>query len=384
MQETSMRMRYRLALAVVCAASASLAHADWVVAQVAPLTGATAVQSKAYAQGMRLYFNEVNKSGGVHGDRLRLVSADDRGSPEETVKQTQRLLQEAKPVALALAGYFGNRNLQALLDSKLLEQASISLVGFHSTDMRVLKAPQLFSTRAGLPEEVEKIAKHLATLGLTRLALVYDERSEDEVKALTQLVGSLVTASGGQLLAHVPWKAGKQAQEAAIDSLQRAEPRAQAVLVVASSPASAAFLEAYRLEGGAAQVYATSSADIEQLATRLPVELMRGVSIAQVVPNPYRSTNRLNKEFRDLLAKQPKDEALSVSYPMMEGYVNAKVLVEAMRRTQPLSSERLADSLRSIQSLDLGGYWVTFARGSQSGSRFVDLSIVNAQGRVTQ
>lgn len=176
MQETSMRMRYRLALAVVCAASASLAHADWVVAQVAPLTGATAVQSKAYAQGMRLYFNEVNKSGGVHGDRLRLVSADDRGSPEETVKQTQRLLQEAKPVALA--GYFGNRNLQALLDSKLLEQASISLVGFHSTDMRVLKAPQLFSTRAGLPEEVEKIAKHLATLGLTRLALVYDERSE--------------------------------------------------------------------------------------------------------------------------------------------------------------------------------------------------------------
>lgn len=382
MQETSMRMRYRLALAVVCAASASLAHADWVVAQVAPLTGATAVQSKAYAQGMRLYFNEVNKSGGVHGDRLRLVSADDRGSPEETVKQTQRLLQEAKPVALA--GYFGNRNLQALLDSKLLEQASISLVGFHSTDMRVLKAPQLFSTRAGLPEEVEKIAKHLATLGLTRLALVYDERSEDEAKALTQLVGSLVTASGGQLLAQVPWKAGKQAQEAAIDSLQRAEPRAQAVLVVASSPASAAFLEAYRLEGGAAQVYATSSADIEQLATRLPVELMRGVSIAQVVPNPYRSTNRLNKEFRDLLTKQPKDEALSVSYPMMEGYVNAKVLVEAMRRTQPLSSERLADSLRSIQSLDLGGYWVTFARGSQSGSRFVDLSIVNAQGRVTQ
>lgn len=382
MRETSMRMRYRLALAVVCAASASLAHADWVVAQVAPLTGATAVQSKAYAQGMRLYFNEVNKSGGVHGDRLRLVSADDRGSPEETVKQTQRLLQEAKPVALA--GYFGNRNLQSLLDSKLLEQASISLVGFHSTDMRVLKAPQLFSTRAGLPEEVEKIAKHLATLGLTRLALVYDERSEDEAKALTQLVGSLVTASGGQLLAHVPWKAGKQAQEAAIDSLQRAEPRAQAVLVVASSPASAAFLEAYRLEGGAAQVYATSSADIEQLATRLPVELMRGVSIAQVVPNPYRSTNRLNKELRDLLVKQPKEEALSVSYPMMEGYVNAKVLVEAMRRTQPLSSERLADSLRSIQSLDLGGYWVTFARGSQSGSRFVDLSIVNAQGRVTQ
>ena len=111
---------------------------------------------------------------------------------------------------------------------------------------------------------------------------------------------------------------------------------------------------------------------------------MRGVSIAQVVPNPYRANNRLNKEFRDLVAKQPKAEDITVSYAMMEGYVNAKVLVEAMRRTQPLNSERLADSLRGLNAFDLGGYWVTFRPGSQSGSKFVDLSIVNAQGKVTQ
>ncbi len=102
------------------------------------------VQGKAYAQGMNLYFAQVNRAGGVQGERVRLVSLDDRGSPEDTLKQTQRLLQESKPVALA--GYFGNRNLQALLDGKLLDQAQISLVGFHSTDSRVLKAPQLFST----------------------------------------------------------------------------------------------------------------------------------------------------------------------------------------------------------------------------------------------
>ncbi len=67
--------------------------------------------------------------------------------------------------------------------------------------------------------------------------------------------------------------------------------------------------------------------------------------LPQVVPNPYRANNRLNKEFRDLVAKQPKAEDITVSYAMMEGYVNAKVLVEAMCRTQPLNSERLADSL---------------------------------------
>lgn len=378
---SSQRVRHML-LATSWLVSAACAHADWVVGQVAPLTGAASVQSKAYAQGMHMYFNQVNRAGGIQGERLRLVSLDDRASPEETVQQTQRLLREHKPVALA--GYFGNRNLLALLDSKVLDQAPISLVGFHSTDTRVLKAAQLFSTRAGLSEEIEKIAKHLATLGLTRLALVYDERQAQEAQTLEAAVAEVVTASGAQLLTSGMLSAGKAAQESAIDRLQKAQPSVQAVIVVASSPVTAAFVEGYRLEGGAAQIYATSSADIEQLATRLPVELMRGVSIAQVVPNPYRANNRLNKEFRDLADKVSKEHDVPVSYAMMEGYVNAKVLVEAMRRTQPLSSDKLADSLRSLNAFDLGGYWVSYRQGSQSGSKFVDLSIVNAQGRVTQ
>lgn len=382
MQETSTRRLRQLLLALTVAAPATWAHADWVIGQVAPLTGAASLQSKAYAQGMHLYFNQINRAGGVHGDRLRLVSLDDRASPEETVQQTQRLLRESKPVALA--GYFGNRSLLALLDSKLLDQAQISLVGFHSTDTRVLKAAQLFSTRAALPQEIEKISKHLATLGLTRLALVYDERQAQEALTLEASVAEVVTASGAQLLTSSMLKSGKGAQEAVMDQLQKVQDSVQAVIVVASSPVTAAFVEGYRMDGGTAQIYATSSADIEQLATRLSVEMMRGVSIAQVVPNPYRSNNRLNKEFRDLVEQQAKPDDLPVSYAMMEGYVNAKVLVEAMRRTQPLTSEKLADSLRNLNALDLGGYWVTYRQGSQSGSKFVDLSIVNAQGKVTQ
>lgn len=364
------------------ALSATWAHADWVIGQVAPLTGAAAVQSKAYAQGMNLYFGQINRAGGVHGERVRLVSADDRGSPEDTVKLTQRLLQESKPVALA--GYFGNRNLQALLDSKVLDQAQISVVGFHSTDADVLKAAQLFSTRAVLSDEVEKISKHLAMLGLTRLGLVYDERSASDAKALETMVSEMAVAAGAKLMLSSMVQTGKASQDAVVERLQKADPNVQAVIVVASSPVTAGFVETYRLDGGAAQIYATSSADIEQLATRLPADLMRGVSIAQVVPNPYRSNNRLNKEFRDLVSKQAKGEEVAVSYAMMEGYVNAKVLVEAMRRAQPLNSERLAESLRNLHALDLGGYWLSFRQGAQSGSKFVDLSIVNAQGRVTQ
>lgn len=249
MTNKRIRSLQKLGLALSLAVGACAAHADWVIGQVAPLTGAASVQGKAYAQGMNLYFAQVNRAGGVQGERVRLVSLDDRGSPEDTLKQTQRLLQESKLVALA--GYFGNRNLQALLDSKLLDQAQISLVGFHSTDSRVLKAPQLFSTRAVLMDEIEKIAKHLATLGLTRLALVYDERQAPEAQALEDAVAQVVAAQGAKLLTSSVLKTGKAAQEAVVDQLQKTAPSVQAVIVVAASPMTAAFVESYRQIGRA-------------------------------------------------------------------------------------------------------------------------------------
>jgi ABC-type branched-subunit amino acid transport system substrate-binding protein len=86
-----------------------------------------------------LYFDQINKAGGVQGQPVQLVTVDDVGHPEETVDKTRKLLDESKPVVLA--GYFGNRNMAALLDSKLLDQSQISLVGYQSTDTRVLSNP---------------------------------------------------------------------------------------------------------------------------------------------------------------------------------------------------------------------------------------------------
>ncbi len=371
----------RTAVAFACGAMVLAAEANaWVVGQVAPMSGAGATQGRAYAQGMRLYFDQVNKAGGVQGQPVQLVTVDDVGHPEETVDKTRKLLDESKPVVLA--GYFGNRNMAALLDSKLLDQAQISLVGYQSTDTRVLSAPQIFSTRANLAEEMAKIASHLATVGITRLALLHDERPD--AKAVTELVGKAIAPSKARLVVSTALSSGKGAMDKAVSQLQKAQPSAQAVLVVASSPVTSAFVEAYRMAGGTAQIYATSEADIEQLAKRLPVEFMSGLSIAQVVPSPYKVTMRLNKEFRDAATAAGKSLTVPVSYAMMEGYVNARVIVEAMRRSQPVTREKLAAALRGLDAVDLGGYWVSYRPGSQAGSKFVDLSIVNASGRVTQ
>lgn len=367
----------RAGLGAMCAGTALVAQA-WTVGQVAPMSGAEASQGRAYAQGMRLYFDQINKAGGVQGQPVELAVLDDVGHPEETVTKTRKLLSESKPVVLA--GYFGNRNLSALLQSKALDGSQIPLVGYQSTDTRVLASPQMFSTRAGLAEQVAKISTHLATVGITRLALVFEERPD--AQELTALVTKAVNPSGAKLVTSAMLKS-RGGTDKAVQELQAAKTSPQAILLVASSPATAAFVEAYRMEGGTAQVYATAEADIEQLAKRLPVEYMSGLSIAQVVPSPYKVSGKLNKEFRDATIAAGKSLDVPVSFAMMEGYVNAKVIVEAMRRSQPVTPEKMSAVLRGLESYDLGGYWVNFKPG-QVGSKYVDLSIVNAAGRVTQ
>lgn len=379
LQTTGLRFA-RVGVALALSSVAVLAQAaGWTVGQVAPMSGAEAAQGRAYAQGMRLYFDHINKTGGVQGQPVELVVEDDGGHPDETVAKTRRLLAESKPVVLA--GYFGNRNLTALLDSKLLSNSPLAMVGYQSTDTRVLSSPQIFSTRASLAEQMAKISTHLATVGITRLALVYEDRPD--AQALTALVEKAITPSGAKLVNSAMLR-GKTTIDKTVEQLQSSKAPAQAILMVASSPGTAAFVEAYRMDGGTAQIYATAEADIEQLAKRLPVEYMSGLSIAQVVPSPYKVSARLNKEFRDAASAAGKSLEVPVSFAMMEGYVNAKVIVEAMRRSQPVTSANVSAALQGLDAYDLGGYWVGYRPGSRVGSKYVDLSIVNASGRVTQ
>ena len=111
---------------------------------------------------------------------------------------------------------------------------------------------------------------------------------------------------------------------------------------------------------------------------------MQGVAIAQVTPSPYKISVRLTKEFSDLVARTPNLQS-SVGYTMLEGYIAAKVIVEAVRRqgAKP-GREGLAATLDAMDGYDLGGYFVGFKPGMRTGSRFVELSIVSASGRIRQ
>ena len=102
----------------------------------------------------------------------------------------------------------------------------------------------------------------------------------------------------------------------------------------------------------------------------LGAKYAQGVIVTQTVPavDGYSS---LILEYRDALAKYYGGEA--PDYVSLEGYVAAKLLVEALRRTgTQLDTERLVDTLEAMHDFDLGlGTTITFSRSEHQGSHKV-------------
>jgi len=367
--------RIALLSALLCA---PLAHAaQIVVGQVGPMSGLDANQGRAYAVGMQLAFHNANRAGGATGHTFSLVRKDDGGRAEETVSGTKQLLSESKP--MVLAGFFGNRNITDLVASGVLEKDRIALVGYRAAEIRP-ETPLLYNVRANLRDEINKLTEHLATIGITRLGLLYEEGPG--APALLAAAEEAAARAKVTITIKASYPAGTARISPAIEAFLKASP--QAILMVSSGAAAAGFIEQYRSSGGAAQLFAHSGADIEQLSKRLAEEQMQGVAIAQVTPSPYKISSRLAKEFSDTVAKT-KDLEVPPSYAMMEGYIAAKVIIEAVRRqgSKP-TREGMVNALDSMDNYDLGGYVVGFKPGMRSGSKFVELSIISGSGKIRQ
>ncbi|MDR6522127.1 ABC transporter substrate-binding protein [Variovorax gossypii] len=350
--------------------------AQIVVGQVAPLTGPEARQGRAYSAGMQIYFEAVNKEGGTNGHTFTLVRKDDRGQPSDTVALTRQLVAEAKP--LVLAGYFGSRNISDLAASGLLKDERLVLVGYRSAEMQD-ETPMLYSVRANLRDELAQMTAHLATVGIKRLGLLYENSLN--AQALVTAADTEAQKAGVTIITRASYAPNTTVVSEAASRFIQAKP--QAILMVTSGAAAAAFIEAYRSLGGTAQLLGHSGTEIEQLSQRLSDEQMAGVIIAQVAPSPYQIKGRLTKEFSDTVkAQQPE---VPLSFAMMEGYIAGRVIVEAVRRqgAKP-TREGMASALHSMAPYDMGGYSVTFRPTQHTGSRYVELSIVSGLGKIRQ
>ena len=370
------------ALAVLALGASSLACAappptDITVVQVAPLTGVLASTGQQMVLGGRIYFDWVNAQGGVHGARIKHTVLDDGYKVDETVRLTREAL--LNPEVIALFGFAGTANVSKLLTDGVLDVGGAPLVAPY-TGGEALRSPfnpHIFHVRAGYMDETEHMVHQAATLGMTRIAVMY--QNDAFGKAGLAGVEAALAKRNMKMLVAASYERNTDEVADAVKQIKAAEP--QATIMISVNRSTAAFAKQYRAIGGGGQLYNISVVDPAELVKLAGVKAVHGLGISQVVPFPFGANKPAVREYQALMKKYGGGQA--VSYTSFEEFLGAKVLVEGLRRAGPAPSRaKLVKALESIDNFDLGGTRVGYSPTNRIGSRFVEVTVIGASGKL--
>ena len=357
--------------------AATAARADIVIAQVSPTKGPLGVTAVGNYEGAKACFDAVNAQGGIHGQMIRFVHEDDEYKPEETVRLIEAVAQREHPVAFV--NLFGSANVLAIQSSKVLEKVKIPAIGATpgAEAMRTPGSPWIFHVHAGDRAQIRHILQHLSTLGINRIAAAYQENpfGKSGLRHFDEAVGELKLDVAGRI--PVP-PVGEQLGAVAA-KLKATGAQAYVMLLVRNS--GAALVRDVRAAGDRTPMYGMSYVPAEALLERAPLDAAVGVGLAQVVPNASGGKTPLTREFRAAMQRfVPKAEP---SAPHLTGYVAARVLVEALRRSGASpTAEKVAATMRQVKT-DLGGFGEDFGSGNV-GTQWVDIGVVDRRGQLLQ
>lgn len=355
----------------------SVHASEVVIGQVVPLSGVLSSTGQQMVQGGKIYFDWVNAQGGVHGATIRQEILDDGYRVQDTVRLTRDLL--ARPEVVALFGFAGTANITQLLKEGVLEKGEIALVAPYTggQSLRSPKNPWIFHVRAGYADEAEHMVKQLTTLGMERIAVVYqdDDFGKDGLSGVKQALAKhklvLVTSAS--------YERNTDQVETAVNSIKAVD--VQAVIMIAINKPAAAFIKRYREEGGGAQLYNVSVVDPAELVRIAGLKNVHGLGITQVVPYPFRPTLPVVREYQQLLKQYAP--GVEVSYASFEEFLGAKVLVEALRRAGPAPTRsKVIHALESMHSFDLGGAIIEYSPENHVGSKYVEITVIGSNGRL--
>lgn len=365
-----MKTPYSLAIALLLATVGLAAQAQILIGQTSGFTGAVAAGVKETLAGAMLYLDLVNAKGGVGGQKIELLSMDDKFEPALAAENARELIEKKNVIALFLTR--GTPHTQAIIP--WLDKYHVPLVA-PSTGAMVLHQPlqkYVFNVRAAYQREAEKAIAHQASIGLSKIAVVY---TDDSFGA-----DGLAGAQKGLQKAHLEpvglYKFDRNKPDFSSLAPAIVQAGAQSVLLVASGTSAVAAIQALRAAGSTAQCVTLSNNATAGFVAALGSHA-HGVIVSQVFPQSQ--SYALVKEMVD--AARTKDLA-DTSPAMLEGFTAAKVLVEALRRAggKP-TRERLQAALEGMDKFDLGGLEIGYSPTDHTGLDFADLSIIGSDGK---
>jgi len=375
---TSWAASAMVALLGILGATAALAQESGltktsvVIGQSIALTGPGSQLANAFHDGAKLYFDRLNAAGGVNGRKIDLVTLDDRGNAKTTAENTKKLLEQG---VFAFFGYYGSPQVTAMYPM-IKEGDTILFAPMAAADeFHGASYGNVYSIRPGYAEEAAAIMKHAETLGMAKKFAFLHAGDSESLAALDSATRTM-TSMGANVVADSTFQSGSVGGP--VDKALAAHP--QSVLVMGDANGAANAIRDLRAKNFRGPIYGFSNTGESLLAEELGRE-GAGVVVVRVVP---KSDTAKVPAVRELMQDAQTAKLGKTNVYMLEGYLAARAFSEALKRSgaQP-SRGKFKQSIAKMEDVSLGGFRVNFGE-ERTGSKLVELSLIDSQGKVRE
>jgi branched-chain amino acid transport system substrate-binding protein len=339
----------------------------------AAFKGTAAGLGTEFYRGAQAYYDEVNAQGGVFGRVLTVIGLDDNYEPLPCVRNTIQLLE--KESVFFLSNYVGTPTLtRALPVIKRYADQQVVLVGNFTGAQPQREAPyveHVFNIRASYRQEMAALVDRFWQLGARHIG-VYSQ-ADAYGRSGTDGVARALAARGARIAAETTYQRGTKFDDdvtPAVAALRKAG--VDAVLCTGAYQGCGAFVRAARDQAWTVPISNVSFVGSDAML-RLLVQhgkshgrdYTRALVNSQVVPSyddvalpgvvEYRTLMERHHPAVPTALRDDKYVPQRHSFISLEGYVNARVVVEALRRAGPQPTRSgLRHALETLKNFDLG------------------------------
>jgi ABC-type branched-subunit amino acid transport system substrate-binding protein len=355
------------------ASAPGVSATDVRVGMSAAFKGTAAGLGTEFYRGAQAYYDEVNARGGVHGRTITVVGLDDNYEPLPCVKNTIQLLE--KDHVFFLSNYVGTPTLtRALPVIKRYADQQVLLVGNFTGAQPQREAPygeHVFNVRASYRQEMSSLVERFWGIGARTIG-VYSQ-ADAYGRSGTDGVARALAARGARVAVETTYPRGARFEDdmgPAVNALRRAG--VDVVLCTGAYQGCGAFVRTARDLGWTVPISNVSFVGSDAML-RLLIQhgkatgrdYTRALVNSQVVPSYDDVSLPGVVEYRTLMERRSpavppalrddKYTPQTYSFISLEGFINARVIVEALRRAGPNPTRLgLRQALESLKNFDLG------------------------------
>lgn len=327
------------------------------------LTGHAGYLGTQTLRGAEAYIRTVNNDGGVYGRKITIKALDDSYDPPRCLANTQKFIIDND--VFALFCYVGTPTTVKVLP--LVEEAEVPLIGMFTgaNALRQPFNPYVINIRASYYQETETAVRHMVeVLGLTKIAVFY----QYDAYGFDGLIGTELALKqyGLEPVARGSYIRGTQNVNEGLEKIRQSG--AEAVVMVGTYGACARFIKMAWNRGYDPIFYNVSFVGAEELARRLG-EGPTAVLMSQVVPPPKATGSMDDAAVQYVTYLERHFPGETPSFVGLEGFLNARILVEGLMRAGPdLTREAFISGIESIRDYDLGsGMIATYGERDRQG-----------------